>query len=53
MNRENEELQTGDFGLIVLIAVVVWFWIVLRQMLNLNNQYVSKTYKLSANENKR
>jgi hypothetical protein len=30
MNRENEEFQTSDFGLVVFIVTVILFWVVLR-----------------------
>lgn len=29
MQYQEEELKTSDFGLILLIAAVIWFWFVL------------------------
>lgn len=30
MEDREEGLKTSDFGLLILIAAVIWFWILLR-----------------------
>lgn len=29
MEHQEEELKTSDFGLIILLAAAIWFWIAL------------------------